>query len=387
MTPAKPERDFAIDWLRVFAMLMVFLFHCGRFFDEGWWHVKNNQLDFGITIFVLFLSQWIMPLFFILSGISSNYALSFRKPGEYLRSRIHRLFIPLVFGIFVLIPPQVYIERVSHHQFEGSFFQFFPHYFDGFYAFGGNFAWMGLHLWYLLILFIFAILTLPLFLYLRQKNGQKIISWLAGKLEFRSIIYLLAVPLAILELVLDPSGIGRRDFGGWSPFLYIIFFVYGYVVFSDHRCRSMIERQAIFSLAGGLLVTATMLVLFLIKSDPSFGTSYFTLMTILRAFNSWFWMLAIMGFGTRHFDFTNRFLTYANQAVLPFYILHQTIIVTIGFYLMGWDIAVLPKYAILSTASFIVIMCLYEFFVRRINILRYLFGLKIDRNAAGKRHI
>ena len=57
-----PQRDFAIDWLRVFAMLMVFLFHSGRFFDGGWWHVKNNQLDFSITIFVLFLNQWIMPL-------------------------------------------------------------------------------------------------------------------------------------------------------------------------------------------------------------------------------------------------------------------------------------------------------------------------------------
>lgn len=120
----------------------------------------------------------------------------------------------------------------------------------------------------------------------------------------------------------------------------------------------MIERQAIISLAGGLLVTATMLVLFLIKSDPSFGTSYFSIMTVLRAFNSWFWLLAIMGFGTRHLGFTNRFIAYANQAVLPFYIFHQTIIVTIGFYLIDWDIAVLPKYAVLSTTSFCVIMVL-----------------------------
>jgi hypothetical protein len=379
MSFSTPQRDYAIDWLRVFAMLMVFLFHCGRFFDFEGWHVKNNQLDFGITIFVLFLSQWIMPIFFILSGISSYYSLSRRKPSEYFRSRIHRLFIPLVFGIFVLIPPQVYIERISHHQFDGSFFQFFPHYFDGFYAFGGNFAWMGLHLWFLLMLFIFSILTLPLFLGLRKNIGQDFISWLAGKLEYRGAIYLLAVPFAILEIIIDPSGIGRRDFGGWSPFLYIIFFVYGYMVFADRRCRSMIERQAIFSLAGALLVTAMMLALFLIKSDPSFGTSYFTLMTVLRAFNTWFWLLAIVGFGIRYLDFTNRFLAYANQAVLPFYIFHQTIIVTIGFYLMNWDIAVLPKYAILSTASFMTIMFLYEIFVRRINILRYLFGLKIHR--------
>ncbi len=107
-------------------------------------------------------------------------------------------------------------------------------------------------------------------------------------------------------------------------------------------------------------------------------------MTVLRAFNSWFWLLAIMGFGTRHLGFTNRFLVYANQAVLPFYIFHQTIIVTIGFYLIDWDIAVLLKYAVLSTTSFCVIMVLYEIFVRRINVLRYLFGLKMHRDAAVK---
>ena len=121
----------------------------------------------------------------------------------------------------------------------------------------------------------------------------------------------------------------------------------------------------------------------LIKSHPAFGTSYFTLMTVLRAFNMWFWLLPIVGFGTRYFGFTNIFLAYANQAVLPFYIFHQTIIVTIGFYLIDGDIAILPKYAVLSTASFMVIMGLYEIFVRRTNILRYLFGLKIYENFAG----
>jgi surface polysaccharide O-acyltransferase-like enzyme len=383
MSLSAPQRDYAIDWLRVCAMLTVFLFHCGRFFDHEGWHVKNNQLDSGIAIFVLFLSQWIMPLFFILSGISSNYSLSFRKPTEYLRSRIHRLFIPLVFGIFVLIPPQVYIERITHHQYEGSFFQFFPHYFDGFYAFGGNFAWMGLHLWYLLLLFVFAIVTLPLFITLQKKGGLDFIAWLAGKLEYRGAIYLLALPFAILELILDPSGIGRRDFGGWSAFLYIIFFIYGYMVFSDRRCRSMIERQAIFSLAGGLLATVIALVLFLMKGNPSFGTSYYILMTVLRAFNTWCWLLAILGFGTRYFGFTNNFLAYANQAVLPFYIFHQTVIVIFGFFMMAWNIAALLKYAMLSSVSFITIMLLYEILVRRINILRYLFGMKIRGKAAG----
>ena len=61
------ERRYDIDWLRVLAMAVVFLFHCARFFDYGEWHVKNNRLDFGMTVFVGVVSQWLMPLFFILS--------------------------------------------------------------------------------------------------------------------------------------------------------------------------------------------------------------------------------------------------------------------------------------------------------------------------------
>ena len=167
------ERRYDIDWLRVLAMLTIFLFHCARFFNYEDWHVKNNQLDFGMSVFVEIVSQWIMPLFFILSAISVYYALDHRNNRLFINERFKRLVIPLVFGIFVLVPPQVYIERVSHSQFAGSFVQFFPHYFDGLYGFGGNFAWMGLHLWYLEILFIFSLLTLPIFRYLRNRDNAK----------------------------------------------------------------------------------------------------------------------------------------------------------------------------------------------------------------------
>jgi hypothetical protein len=220
MNAISSERNYAIDWLRVFAMFTVFLFHCARFFDRQDWHVKNPQSDTIITFIVLFLVQWIMPLFFILSGISSYYSLGFRKAGAYVRGRFKRLMIPLIFGIFVLIPPQVYFERISHSQFKGSFIQFFPHYFDGFYAFGGNFAWMGLHLWYLLMLFVFSLLTLPFFIYVQREPRPAFISKFISFLERKGTLFLLALPLAALEMLLDPATIGRRDFGSRFAVLY-----------------------------------------------------------------------------------------------------------------------------------------------------------------------
>jgi peptidoglycan/LPS O-acetylase OafA/YrhL len=377
MKSIKPQRDYAIDWLRVFAMGMVFLFHCARYFDRQDWHVKNPQSDAVLSFVVLFLSQWIMPLFFILSGISAYYVLSFRKTGQFITSRVTRLLVPFIFGTLVLIPPQVYIERFSHHQFNGSFFQFYPQYFDGFYAFGGNFAWMGLHLWYLQMLFVFSLLFLPFFVYLRKKKIWEFISNLATNFKPRGTIFLLALPLAVIELMLNPDGIGRRDFGGWSPFLYMIFFIYGYVLFINHRFRPIIDSHGTMALIGGLATTSMALLLLLLKGFPAYGGSpYFVFMTLVRALNSWFWLVAIFSFGCRHGTFNNRFLTYANEAVLPFYIFHQTVIVMVGFYLIHWNIGVFFKYMVICAASFVTISIIYEMLVRRINVLRVLFGLK-----------
>jgi glucan biosynthesis protein C len=368
------ERRYDIDWLRVCGMLMIFIFHCARFFNQEEWHVKNNQLYEGVGVFVGVVSQWIMPLFFILSAISSYYALNFRKAGQYLGERLKRLVVPFLFGtLIILIPIQVYIERVSHLQYNGSFFEFYPHYFDGFYAFGGNFAWMGLHLWYLEILFIFSLITLPFFLYLKGKKRENFISRTATFFNKPCAIFLLTVPIAIMELLvnMNPEGAGRRDFGGWSFMTYLVFFILGYLIASHLKFKQSIERQRTTALAVG--VTSTILGYFLLEFGYS---SYGFLFSLLRAVSSWAWLLAFLGFGSKYLTFNNRMLKYANAAVLPFYILHQTVIVAIGFYIAHWDASLILKFSILSTSSFVIILATYDLLIKRIKGLRFLFGMK-----------
>ena len=153
MTTPESKRFYYIDWLRVFAIATVFLFHDARFFDSDDWHVKNAQTSQAFTIFVVFTAQWLMPLFFTLSGLSAYYALRFQTARRYVWSKVLRLLGPLVFGMFTHVAYQVYLERLTHGDFAGSFLEFLPHYFEGAYGLGGNFAWMGLHLWYLEMLF------------------------------------------------------------------------------------------------------------------------------------------------------------------------------------------------------------------------------------------
>ena len=105
----------------------------------------------------------------------------------------------------------------------------------------------------------------------------------------------------------------------------------------------------------------------------------YSLTEFCRSFNSWFWLVTLLGFGSRFLNFNNGILKYAREAVLPFYILHQTVIVVIGFYIADWEARVAVKYLTLSTLSFIVIIAAYDLLIKRVKALRFLFGMKVEK--------
>jgi glucans biosynthesis protein C len=385
----RSARRYDFDWLKVAATFAVFIFHCLRFFDLEAWHVKNNQLDPIATLFAEILLQWMMPLFFLLSGSSIYFALKSRTAGQFFRERCLRLLIPLLFGIFILSPPQVYLERLSNPdhgvapwnkgQFSGSFWEFIPHYFQGWYLFGGNFAWMGIHLWYLLTLFLFSLLLLPLFLAIRQGKGQKLIERLAIVLEKPMVIFLFGLPIVVLESVLDPSTLGVRAAGGWNLFTHLTFLLCGYLMVLDRRIEQGLDRHSLLALAIAGFTTPLLLEPFdnlLTANGAAYGSFGYTMMTALRSFNSWCWMVAFLSLGRKFLSFNHPALRYMSEASLPFYVLHQPIVLSIGFSIAGWQVGVLPKFMVLSSVAFIAISLIYELLVRRIGVLRFLFGLK-----------
>jgi hypothetical protein len=102
-------------------------------------------------------------------------------------------------------------------------------------------------------------------------------------------------------------------------------------------------------------------------------------MSFVRGILCWAWLMAICGFASRHLRFSNRFLKYANEAVLPFYILHQTVILTIGFYVIRLDTSLWLEYLIITFSAFAVTVTVYELLIKRFNALRFLFGMKLLR--------
>jgi len=377
---AKPARLYYLDWLRVLAMLSIFFFHSDRFFDFYPWHVNNLETGLASSIHIEFFNQWMMPLFFILSGAAVYYSLKSRTAGGFIKERSLRILIPwILVGIFVIAPPQVYLERLTHGEFSGTFFQFYyPHYFDGIYAFGGNFAIIPMHLWYLVLLFIFSLIALPLLLS-RNKAGNSLISKLANSFQKPWALLMLFVPLAAVSLLADVAGLGfTRQMGGWDILSYLLFFIYGYLIFSNTQIQEVIKRYSTVALISAVVLSIGGLYLQFGAQLTDSATTWIGI-SALMSLRAWLWIIALLGLGSRFLNFNNRYLGYANEAVLPFYILHQTIILIVGFFVVQLSMGIAPKYFIVVVISFTAIMAIYELLVRRINILRFLFGMRLKK--------
>jgi glucans biosynthesis protein C len=375
MTDLPPSRRrYELDWLRVVTIGVMFFFHSARFFDAYGWHVKNAGQSAVASFFVDLTVQWMMPLFFLISGASIWFSLQGRGAAAYLKERVTRLLIPFVFGTLVLIPPQVYLERLSHRQFTGSFLAFYPHYFEGWYGFGGNFAWMGLHLWYLEVLFVFSLLTLPLFLLFKRRDGLESASRFGALFRPAWAIYLVALPIAALEVALHGSPLGKKDFGGWNLFAYLVVFTAGFLLYSKNQWRETIRHQRRISLA--LALTCFCLLLNWHFQGGAKESPWME--DFVRGCHSWFLLLAIVGFALEQLYFPSDWLAQANELVMPFYILHQTIILIIGYFIIGLPLSILAKFTLICLSAGTTILLLVTI-IPRFNTLRFLFGMRLAR--------
>ncbi len=380
MSTVTSDRRYELDWLRVFAILIVFLYHSTRFFNLGDWHVKNIDTYVWVEIWNVFATRWMMPLFFIISGASLFYAIG-KSAGwrRFYVDKFLRLMIPLLIGSVTYGTLQVYLERLSHGQFSGSFFSFLPEYFNGVYlgiGMPGNFAFHGMHLWYLLFLFLYSLICYRLFVWLKG-SGREILNRITSLLTIPGLMYLgFAVPLLIMK-VLIPQTVLNVGNGGWGFLYYIWFLIAGFIIVSSHRLQQQIMNQRWVSLLLGAGLSSVYLYQLFSRSCLVFPAEITDwIYTLLSFFSAWSWILAILGFSMRFLAFDRPLLQSANEGVMPFYILHQTVLLFIGYFVMTWEIHDAAKWVIVFISSFIVIISLYTLIIRKFEFLRFLFGMK-----------
>jgi hypothetical protein len=383
MDTGRSDRRYELDWLRVIAIFIVLLYHSTRFFDLGDWHVKNVDTYLWVEVWNIFTTRWLMPLFFIISGASLFYAIG--KSGGWRKfyvDKFLRLMIPVLFASVTHGALQIYLERLTHGQFSGSFFSFLPEYFDGVYlgiGMPGNFAYHGMHLWYLFFLFLYTLICYRLFIWLKA-GGRKILNRITSLLAMPGWNYLwFVLPLLIMQALI-PQAVLNAGVGGWGFVNYIWFLIAGFLIFSSDHLQRHIKKQRLVSLLlGVVLMSAYLYQLFSpsrVVLPPWINDG---LNTLLSFFSTGCLLFAILGFGMRYLAFDRPVLRYINEGVLPFFILHQTVLLGLGYFIMSWEIHDALKWEIVFTGSFIVIIAIYTLFIRKFELLRFLFGMKTSR--------
>ncbi len=371
MTISQRRND--IDWLRVLAVLLLIPFHSLLIFVLDPHSIVYIKDTINCDLFdevAGVIHQFHMPLLFVISGISTCFALNFRSGGQYLRERVSRLLIPAVFGIVILVPPMTYITRIAR----GEAISFLDH-FQGFFRLnlhdlaGINGTITPAHLWFIVFLFVFSILGLPLFVMLRRQLAEGFIKTLARFFKLRFTLFLLALPIALAAAVniLDDK----------NPLVYFLFFFLGFLLVTDDRYFEAIDRDWPVAVVLVVIFESLRQILHFYAAPWSLPWVLFGLMV---QFNRWLWVLALLGLAHRFLTFGGTVLRYLSEAAFPVYILHLPLNTLVGYFVIKLPTNIGVKYILIVLVTNVITFATYEM-IKLNGPLRFLFGMKTSKPA------
>ena len=366
-------RRHYIDWLRVIAVLLLFPFHTLRVFNaDDPFYVKATHLSGAVSYVLNFMSVWHMPLLFVLAGASTFFALGKRSVRQYLSERRVRLLVPFVFGIFVLIPPQTWYGGRFNSGYTGSFWHYLTsgdflkwNIKDG----GDYYGGFGIgHLWFIIVLFVIAVVALPLLAWGRTERGAALLRGFSRRLAHPAGWALAALLLLVGSALPDPSGL--------QPFYYLVFFVLGYLVVCDGVFIERAVRYRLPALTAGVALSIWWVLAGarLQDAQPSF-TLPSAALAFLGTLAAWMVIVGLLGYGKRHLDRTSPALAYLAEGSYPVYIIHQTVIVIAAWFIVGLAASEPLQWLTLLVIAVAVTFALYEA-VRRFAPTRFLFGMR-----------
>ena len=388
-----------LDVLRTVVVGLVF-FHAALVFDTNDdFYVKNDHTTEVTTYLAALAVVWAMPTLFLVAGLGTWHSLQRRGARGFLRARVLRLFVPLVVATVTIVPVPVWFRLRSDLDYHQSYLRFWPSFFDArldwsdfpFVLEGERFE-TG-HLWFVELLVAFSVILLPPLMWLRSDRGRVWTSRQAGRARGAATLLVPALPLAVLGAALPLE----EDIAAWNRWSYLVFFCYGVLLAADPRFPAALARYAGRAATAGLPLFVTALGLLAARDaeggDPFVDDDPVSVAArVCFGVAGWWWVAAIVGLLARHQSRSpgrtrvggrlSWLLRYLDEATLPFYVLHQPILVAIAFYVVRTDLPAVGKYLLIVGTSLAVILLVYEVGVRRIALTRCLFGLARNPRAA-----
>lgn len=382
-TEQKHARLYYLDWLRVSAFGLLFVFHAWRPFDHFPWHLKSSDQSVVFDLLTLFTHGWRMFLIFLVSGAGTWLAMRARE-GWFMRDRVLRLVVPFLAGIVVIIPPQRYYEWVAAGQFAGGFLEFlrvYPAAQLGADLGGSGLPWfghLGTHLWYLPFLFVMTLFSLPALKVIRE--GSIDFSHIKRLISTRGGAFVLVIPMVVCRLVLKPV---FPDYTDWADFfVYLWPFLYGFVFMADREFLDIIRDRMWAFLVVGVLSSTSFICMVAISDEnvevylnPDY-TAQHLVISVITMLIAYSWTMFFLALFARKMNFNHALLIPANTSILPVYVMHQTLIIVFGYYIVQSDLPLLLQFVGVALTAIPAAILLYRV-IRTTNPLRFLFGLKL----------
>lgn len=359
----RTPRYHFLDALRVLAIGALLFFHTGMLFVGWGWHLVSAEPLPALEVPMHVAHRLRMPLLFVIAGAGMWFASQRRSGKQLLGERTRRLLVPALAGTFLVVPPQVYVERVAQGRWREGYLAFFVQRVLRFEPYpAGDFSWH--HLWFVVYLYVYVLLLLPFARWWRPRQRLAPGPWL----------YLLALPLGANEALLRPHFPEAHDLvSDWYIFNhYLLLTAYGVALasldgawdwFAAWRRRSLGAGLALLA-AGLLLVRGGQLEL----GSPA-GAFFENVFT-------WVWVMVFLGYGRQHLERSSAWLAWSRDASYPVYILHQTVIIGVGYFVLQLAWAPWAKYWFVLGVTALLCALLYEGLLRRSGVLRVLFGIK-----------
>ena len=373
-------RILYLDWLKVLIVYGIVLFHVALVFSFGTWLVSNHERSLILSAFAGFCFPWGIPAMFLIAGADAWFGLRSRPVADFLRRRFLRLVVPLVPGLLVLSPLQRFVTSSNPPPSIDTFWAFYTSFFRNI-----HFSWTlqfisqyWLHLWFLAYLFAITLVCAPVLVWLRKPAGRRLTSWLVALACRRGGVLVLAAPLVLTQLVLRPRFPAYQDWADVAT--YTVAFLWGAIFFSDRRFEVAIRQQIRWLLAGGTLTMLGIGVLtyfIRIRATGDAGAQAPAQLTqsFLWSLFVWSWLLSVLYLGIRWLNSPNRIQRYAEESVLPVYVIHHPVVLLIASFVVTWNLGVWPKFAVILVMVAVLTLGIYDFGVRRWRVTRLMFGL------------
>lgn len=394
------QRRYDVDWLRVLAFILLIFYHIGQFYVTDWnWHVKSEyQSDFLKNI-MLIVNQWRMPLIFLISGLALSLVEAKYSGQNLLKIRFIRLFIPLLIGMYLIVPPQLFYELIQKEGYNGNYITFFSFYINintEYYP-GHQHGPLGLmtwnHLWYLVYLWHYSLVYLVLRPLLLNVNWSRFSQTSSLTRVFFSLIGLFVLYGFWLKPYFPKTNALVNDW--YNHALYFTIFAFGYLLAKLPTIWQKIiaKRRLWFTLA---VIHYTLLMLLFHDyigttldawgyDSDRIGEIWFVRILIQWVVyaNVVCWLFTVLGFAGAYLTRGNRFLTYMNEAILPWYIMHQTVIIIVAMGLTKFALGGFLEPLLVSILTILICAIGYEL-IKRNNISRFIFGMKLIRKKSSQ---